>query len=134
MVQIIFQVPKYELLTKPAAVITSINSGTPDQQRNFWNKLSILKIEKLYHTLTVNSKRVLSMLSTPYFCTSQEERVYGYFRTMIADLSTKDLRHLLHFITGNSVLSQLLEMRILQWWLDFLPEWSGTNSRFQLDS
>ena len=111
LVQIIFQVSKYELLTKPAAAIALINSGIPDQQRNFWNKLSISKIEKLYHTLTVNSKRVLSLLSTPYFCTSQEERVYGYFRTMIADLSTKDLRHLLRFITGSSVCSSKISIQ-----------------------
>lgn len=60
LVSIIQQVAKYEFIVKPATGIGLINSGIPQNHREFWNMLSTKKIQKLYEDLTFSSRKVLS--------------------------------------------------------------------------
>ena len=62
LVSIIQQVAKYEFITKPAAGIGLINSGIPQEHREFWNRLSTQRIRKLYEGLTISSKKVLNLI------------------------------------------------------------------------
>lgn len=103
---IIQQVARYEFITKPAAGIGLINSGIPPKHRKFWKQQSTDKIRELYEKLTISSRKVLSLINFPQFCTVQEQRVCGYLRTLIGQLSMEDLRHLMCFITGSSVCSE----------------------------
>ena len=106
LVSIIQQVAKYEFITKPAAGIGLINSGIPQEHREFWKRLSTQRIRKLYEDLTISSKKVLNLICFPQCCSVPEERVCGYLRTLIGRLSTEELRHLMRFITGSSVCSE----------------------------
>ena len=105
LVTIIQQVARHEFITKPAAGIGLINSGIPKNHREFWNKLSTKKVQKLYENLNLSSKKVLNLFCFPEFCNPQE-RVGGYLRTMVGNLNMEDLRHLMRFITGSSVCSE----------------------------
>ena len=46
---------------------------------------------------------MIEMLHFPEACSPQQERVYGYLRTMIGNSSSNQLRQLMRFITGSCV-------------------------------
>lgn len=103
---VIEQVGRCEFIVKPAAGIGLINSGIPKKHRDFWMKLSVEGVKKVYDNLTISSDKILGLLDFPLFCTPQEERVSRYLRTLVSRLNTEKLRHLMRFITGSSVCSE----------------------------
>lgn len=105
LLSVIEQVARYEFISKPAAAISMIYSGIPVSHREFWSRKSPDKMVELYRHLTLNSSKMIRMLHFPEACSPQQERVYGYLRTMIGNSSSNELRLLMRFITGSSVCS-----------------------------
>ena len=102
---VIEQVARYEFISKPAAAISMIYSGIPENHREFWSRQSPDTMAELYRHLTLNPRKVIKMLHFPEACSPQQERVFGYFRTMIGNSSPNELRLLMRFITGSCVCS-----------------------------
>jgi len=100
--ELIIGVAKYEFCCKPAAAISLINAGIPEEHRKFWKNLGVDGIACLYNCLTVTNDKVLDLLC----CTCKspaEERVQGYLITLIGNLGSGGLRNFLRFVTGSSV-------------------------------
>ena len=103
LLSVIEQVARFEFISKPAAAISMIYSGIPTNHREFWRRQSPDKMVELYRHLTLNPQKMIEMLHFPEACLPQQERVYGYLRTMIGNSSSNQLRQLMRFITGSCV-------------------------------
>ena len=79
-----------------------LNCGIPIQHKFFWLELGVDGIGELYTSLTVNTDKVLKMLSCAGV-NEAEERVFGYLTTMVGNMGVNDLRNFLRFCTGSSV-------------------------------
>ena len=82
--KLILGVAKYEFCCKPAAAISLINMGIPDEHKKFWKDTDVNGIACLYKCLTVTNDKVLALLS----CNCQspvEERINGYLITLIGN-------------------------------------------------
>lgn len=100
--KLMVDIAKYEFCIKPAAAISMIHHGIPEQQMPFWQQLGIEGITKTYYSLTVAPDKVLKVLDG--CCTNPaEERTYAYLTTMVSSMSNEELRNFLRFITGSSV-------------------------------
>jgi len=100
---IVRQVAKYLFVTKPAAGIAMINSGIPTAHLEFWSNKSLQDLREIYRCLSVSRKKVLGLLTVPYFSKPQEEMVFGFLQAMIGIMSQKELRLFMRFVTGSSV-------------------------------
>ena len=73
---IIIGVAKYEFCVKPAAAISVINMGIPEEHKKFWKDLGVDGIAHLYNCLSVTNDKVLSLFC--YDCKSPiEDRIMG---------------------------------------------------------
>ena len=100
--ELIVNVAKYEFCSKPAAAITMINCGIPDEHKPFWTDLGIDGINGIYTSLTVTSDKILKIIDGD--CQSPgEERILAYLTSLIGNMKTNDLRNFLRFTTGSSV-------------------------------
>ena len=97
--ELIINVAKYEFCSKPAAAITMIYYGTPDEHKPFWTELGVEGINGLYISLTVTSDKVLKIIDGD--CRNpDEERILAYLTSLIGNMETNDLRNFLRFTTG----------------------------------
>lgn len=99
------RVAEYEFIAKPAAAISLVHSGIPSSHKAFWKSKSIDEISQIFCDLTVSAAKICELLVLPATEHANEERVYGYFTTMIGNMGTDELRSLVRFITGSSVCS-----------------------------
>ena len=76
--QQLLQVAKYQFIIKPMAAITSINSGIPPVEGNFWKGKTVDDLYTLYQALTADPSKVLELLTTDPEdeLNSSEQRVY----------------------------------------------------------
>jgi len=100
---LIKQVARYQFLIKPAASIAMINCGVPTSHQEFWSKKSTEELCNMYQCLTVSSKKVMSLIAVPEFCSPQEERMHQYLRTMVGNMQQEELRLFMRFVTGSCV-------------------------------
>jgi len=92
--ELIAEVANFEFCCKPAAAISVINAGIPEEHRNIWKGLGINGITCLYNQLTATNDKILALLN--FTCKSPaEERVQGYLITLIGNLGPDGLRNLL---------------------------------------
>ena len=69
-------IAQFEFCCKPVAAMSMINSGIPQQHREFWKGLGVNGINKLYNSLVATPDKVLGLLDA--FCVNlAEERVFG---------------------------------------------------------
>lgn len=95
-------VAQFEFCCKPVAAMSMINSGIPQQHREFWKDLGINGIKKLYDSLVATPDKVLSLIDAS--CANKaEERILGYLKSLIGNMGADDLRNFLRFTTGSSV-------------------------------
>ena len=59
---ILLDVARYEFCVKPAAAISIVYNGIPEEHKQFWKDLGTEGICKLYHSLTTTPEKVLSIL------------------------------------------------------------------------
>ena len=72
---------KYEFLFKPCAALTSMRSGVPRQHQTFWNEMSVVEMYELYHALSANPAKVLSLIEDSVELQNpSEERVLFYLK------------------------------------------------------
>ena len=82
--------------------MSMINSGIPQQHREFWKGLGVNGIKELYDTLVATPDKVFGLLDA--FCANQaEEKVFGYLKSLIENTGADDLRNFLRFTTESSV-------------------------------
>ncbi len=103
--QQIIQVAKFEFVTKPVAAHTLIHTGISHSEKIFWNQLTVNELYSLYVCLTATPDRLLDFMEEPIFINPAQERVYGYLRDFIGNLSINDTRTFLRFTTGSAVLT-----------------------------
>ena len=104
LMSIIERIAEYEFLAKPAAAISLVHTGIPILHKPFWIKNNITSI---YNQLTVTAEKVHNLLSLPQASSLSEERVYGYLKTMVGNISNDELRSFLRFVTGSSVCNSM---------------------------
>ena len=93
---------RFQFCSKPNAAVAMMHSGIPPEHRNFWERLGVAEIQRLFISLSVTRRKVLSIIDCP--CTNPaEERVHGYLMTMIGNMRRNDLVNFVRFVTGSSV-------------------------------
>lgn len=100
---LVTQVARHEFTVKVLAATHSIHSGLPQDHQLFWAKFSVSQLYSLYRSLTATPGKIIGMVSEPLNMNSGEQRVFGYFLQFIGNLNPDELRLLLRFITGSSV-------------------------------
>lgn len=56
------QIANFEFILKPAAAISAINSGIPNNHVSFWEKMSVKGLLRVYKAKSVSPATVLKML------------------------------------------------------------------------
>ena len=100
--KLIEEVARYEFCVKPAAALSLIHSGIPQNHQQFWQKKGALDIHDLFYAMTVTPTKVLSLLDLNTTKNENESRVFGYLSTMMGNMEVADLSRLLRFVTGAS--------------------------------
>ena len=98
----LIQIAEYEFHVKPMAALFAINSGIPHCEQTFWH--SIEQVSSLYYTLTATSSKVLTMLQEPVTSNSCQSRIFSYLQQFIGNMNQAEVRRLLRFTTGSSVI------------------------------
>jgi len=94
---------RFEFCLKPAAALATMYSGIPSCHRAYWDGKSADVLVKLHHRLTVTPSKVLAMLDVSSFISPVEERVYGFLISMVGNMTQRELKLFLRFVTGCSV-------------------------------
>ena len=102
--QLIIDVARYELTVKPLSALYSLRAGVPVEYHPFWKEFSVQKLYDLYRALNVTPESFLSALKTSDDIDANQTRVFSYLKTFIGNITSQDLRNLLRFITGSSVM------------------------------
>ena len=99
---LVTQVARHEFTVKVSGATHAIHSGLPQDHQSFWAKFSVTDLYSLYKSLATPGK-VIGMILEPLNMNSAEQRVFNYFLQFIGSLSPDELRLLLRFMTGSSV-------------------------------
>ena len=91
------QLAKYQFELYPSAAISAMKSGVAVQHLPFWKSMSVYRI---YSAMSVSPAKVIKMLENG---NKSEERVLGYLRQYIGNITNEQLCDLLRFITGCGV-------------------------------
>ena len=106
---LVLQVARYELISKPFGSLLSLHRGVPTVYHPFLTGFTVKQLYELYKALNATPGSVISMIADPVEATSNQLRVLGYLKTFIGNLTQRDLRNFLRFVTGSSV---ILDKRI----------------------
>ena len=102
--QLLCQTAQYTLLVKPAAALNMLHQGVPEEHVPFWRAISVKQLYALYNAMTISTSKVLSLLDEPSFCNAAEEEVWLFLRRFIGNMSVKELRSFLRFVSGSMVI------------------------------
>ena len=102
--QLVLQVARYELISKPFGSLLSLHRGVPSVYHPFLTGFSVQQLYELYKALNATPGSVISMIVDPVEATTNQLRVLGYLKTFIGNLTQRDLRNFLRFVTGSSVI------------------------------
>ena len=99
---VLIRISHYEMLWKPLAAVTLMNSGIPSVHKVWWQRKSVDELHKLYMVLTATLAKVLQVI---YAETSNlsEERMMTYLRQFVGGMKQEMVRRFLSFTTGSSV-------------------------------
>ncbi len=101
--QQLFQMAKFEFVTKPFAAVFSIHHGIPQHHRLFWESKNVQELWRLYLALGVTASKVIELIDEPLCLTSNQSRIFGYLIQMIGNMKQDELRSFLRFVSGSSV-------------------------------
>ena len=76
---------RYEFVANPAAALSLICRGVPEQHQLFWNDLGVDGLFTLYRAQSVSSVMVLKMLPDTEGSDPKQERVFVYLRQYIGN-------------------------------------------------
>ncbi len=97
-------VAEHLFMRKSLGIMHTMHSGVPKIHKLFWGKLSVSKLFELFKAMNATASSMLKILEEPEFCNKAEQRVFNFFATFIGSCHNNDLRSLLRFITGSSVI------------------------------
>ena len=97
-------VAHHEFMIKAAGATCSMHAGVPEEHKSFWSKYSVKELYGIYKLLIGSPEKVIESILKPPEMSTNEERVFGYFTQFIGSLDVDELRLLMHFITGSSVM------------------------------
>ena len=100
--KLIVDVSRHVFLGKPLGLLYAMSAGVPSFQQRFWSN-SVEKLFQLYKALNATPAIVLSLLEEPEFENEAESKVLYYCTSFIGNCKQEELRSLLRFITGSSV-------------------------------
>ncbi len=101
----LMNVAHYEFIAKPSSALSIINSGIPSQHIAFWESINLTYLLSVYQAQCVSSTMVLKMFDDAEGENETEERVIGYVRQFIGNMSSDELAIFLRFATGSAVCS-----------------------------
>ena len=99
--RLVISIAKLTFIGKPFGLLYKLKSGVPIPYSTFFAKYSV---ETLYEALNATTESVLSTIVEPKEINSDEKRLFNYFLTFICNMNNDELRLLIRFITGSSVL------------------------------
>ena len=102
--KVILSTARHLFLGKTLGMLYTLHSGVPKPFRSFFETLSFNDFFTLYKALNATPKRVLQLVEEPGGMNSAQERVFSYLTTYISNCKQDELRLLLRFVTGSSVL------------------------------
>ncbi len=102
--KLVIDVARHVFLGKPLGLVYSMSSGVPKCHHAFWSQLTVHKLYELYKALNATPQSVLNLIEEPEFENKAESNVYYYFTSFIGNCQSGELRSLLRFITGSSVI------------------------------
>ena len=97
-------IEKHEFLMKPLGALHAIHAGVPQVHHDFWAQFSVQNLFELYMALNATPATVMCRIMEPEQLNSAQVRMLGYLSRFIGDMKQEELRRLLRFITGSSVL------------------------------
>jgi hypothetical protein len=102
--RLVISVAKHIFIGKPLGLLYKLRSGVPLPYNAFWEKYSVETFYELYKALNATIESVLSVIVEPEDMNAAEKRVFNFFLTFICNMKNDELRTLIRFITGSSVL------------------------------
>ena len=97
------QLAKFQFALQPSAAICAMRNGIAPQHLPFWKKMTLGKLYQIYCALSVSPAKVIKMLEDVSVETKAQEKVLGYFRQYIGNITNEQLCILLRFVTGCGV-------------------------------
>ena len=101
--QLLIQIAKHEFQMVPIGALYGLNSGVPITHKNFWDQFTLGDLYMLYRMLNATPAEVIADIEEPSPMKKAEQRVFGFLKSYIGNMSTKSLRLFLRFVTGSSV-------------------------------
>ena len=102
--EVVVSTARHLFLGKPLGVLNTIHSGVPKPFLQFFRKMTVSEFFGLYKALNATAERVLGLIEEPTAMNSAEKRIFSYLITYVCNSRQDDLRLLLRFVTGSSVL------------------------------
>lgn len=62
------------------APIVMMNQGIPNEERRFWQSMSVCRLYDLYKAMLTTPSKLLQMIEEPFFNSPSEECVFGYLQ------------------------------------------------------
>ena len=97
------QLAKYQFELHPSAAISAMKSGMAVQHLPFWKSMSLAELYRIYSAMTVSPMKVMKMLENVPVRNKSEERVLGYLRQYIGNVTNEQLCDLLLVVVYASV-------------------------------
>lgn len=102
--RIVLGVARHHFFRKPAAALSEIRSGVPEQHRKFWSDMGCGQLYAVYTALQASPRKLLKMIDDVECMNPSQESVFGYLRQFIGNMQTDEVRAL-RFVTGSAVCS-----------------------------
>ena len=93
-------VARHELL-KPLAPVYAMFGGVPDEHKDFGEGVTIEHLMQVYLASSATAHNVLKVIKEPEVL---QPTAYGYLLQYVGNMSVREVRHFLRFVTGSSAL------------------------------
>lgn len=103
--QLLIQAAYYTFSIKPAAALSMMNAGIPENHRSFWKNRTVEKLYSFYISLSVSTAKVLNLLQEPVIENASQAEVWQFLRRFVGNMNVDELRTFLRFVTGSFVIS-----------------------------
>ncbi len=83
--RLLCQVARYTFLIKPAAALSIMRQGIPEQHVPFWNAVPLEQFMSLYNAMSISVAKVQNLVEEPEFLNAAEEEVWLLLRKFIGN-------------------------------------------------
>ena len=101
---LVTMVARHEFLQKPLAPVYAMFGGVPVEHTDFWKGVTVDHLMKVYLSSSPTAHNVLKVIKEPPVLQPLQETSYGYLLQFVGNMSNREVRHFLRYVTGSSAL------------------------------